>query len=59
MNGMRIDAPKAVLMSTPKSGRPLAFSLMVNHVPVQNIDQDVLQVFQVQSSIAAMLCRDY
>jgi D-alanyl-D-alanine carboxypeptidase/D-alanyl-D-alanine-endopeptidase (penicillin-binding protein 4) len=42
-----------------KSGKLLAFSLVINHVPVHNIDQDVLQVFQDQSGIAAMLWRDF
>jgi D-alanyl-D-alanine carboxypeptidase len=41
-----------------KGGKRLAFSLVVNNVPISNID-GVVQAFQDQASIAAMLWRDF
>jgi D-alanyl-D-alanine carboxypeptidase len=45
-----------------KSGRRLAFALVVNDVPIthpDNLLDTVIQVFQDEGSIAAMLWRDY
>lgn len=41
-----------------KSGRRLIYELAVNEVPIQGFDQ-VLQVFQDQGTISAILWRDY
>jgi D-alanyl-D-alanine carboxypeptidase len=45
-----------------KSGRQLAFALVVNEVPIADREQllrNVIQVFQDQGTIAAILWRDY
>jgi D-alanyl-D-alanine carboxypeptidase len=45
-----------------KSGRQLAFALVVNEVPITGREQllrNVIQVFQDQGTIAAILWRDY
>jgi D-alanyl-D-alanine carboxypeptidase len=41
-----------------KSGRRLVFEMAVNEVPIQSLD-DLLQVFQDQGTISAILWRDY
>lgn len=43
---------------TTKSGRHLTFQLVVNNVPIQKL-LDVVDVFQDEGTIAAMLWRDY
>lgn len=43
---------------TTKAGRRLAFQLAVNNVPIAGID-DVVQVFQDQGRLSAILWRDY
>ncbi|MGH8013306.1 MAG: peptidase S13, partial [Candidatus Binataceae bacterium] len=40
-----------------KSGRQLVFQLVVNNVPLTGIN-DVIQVFQDEGTIAAILWRD-
>jgi PBP4 family serine-type D-alanyl-D-alanine carboxypeptidase len=45
-----------------KSGRQLAFALVVNEVPIADREQllrNVIQVFQDQGTVAAILWRDY
>lgn len=41
-----------------RSGRRLAYQLVVNEVPVQELN-DLLQIFQDQGTISAILWRDY
>ncbi len=43
---------------TTKSGRRLTFQLVVNNIPISGIP-DLVNVFQDQGAIAAMLWRDY
>lgn len=43
---------------TTKAGRRLAFQLVVNNVPISDIG-DVVQVFQDQGRVSAILWRDY
>jgi len=43
---------------TTRSGRRLAFQLTVNNVPVSDID-DIVQVFQDEGRVSAILWRDY
>jgi D-alanyl-D-alanine carboxypeptidase len=43
---------------TSKSGKHLTFELVVNDVPISNID-DITKVFQDEGTIAAMLWRDF
>ena len=41
-----------------RSGRRLVFEMAVNGVPIMNLDQ-ILQIFQDQGTISAMVWRDY
>lgn len=41
-----------------KAGRRIAFQLVVNNVPVSGID-DIIQIFQDQGRVSAILWRDY